>query len=424
VACRMTSRERVRTALDHREPDRVPVDIGGTKVTGIHVDEYVEIGAWLGWDVTPPRVYEQFQMLARVEEPLRQWLRSDVIELENVVETWGLANADWKPWRTNLGNPVLVPGGFDPRPDGQGNLRLYDAAGTSIAVMAPTSRYFDRDVPTAMSAGDIAFTDPGAWKRSIPLYTDGELRTLERRARLLFESTDYSVHGGFARGALGTNGLFAGHPIADWLCILVTERAYAGEILRATAERAVENAELYLQAVGPFIDTILVSGTDFGSQRGEQFNPDIFGELHLPNYRLINDAIHRRCAARTMFHSCGSIRNLIGHFIAAGVDILNPVQTNAANMEPDLLKREFGDRIIFWGGGIDTQTVLPRGTVEEVTEQVRERVRIFGRGGGFVFAPVHNIQHGVPPRNVEAMVRAVARFGGYPLERNVNEDRR
>jgi uroporphyrinogen decarboxylase len=115
VADRMTSRERVRAALDHREPDRVPVDIGGTKVTGIHVDEYVELGAYLDWDVAPPRLYEQFQMLARVEEPVRQWLGSDVIELENVVETWGIANTDWKPWRTNLGNPVLAPGGFEPR---------------------------------------------------------------------------------------------------------------------------------------------------------------------------------------------------------------------------------------------------------------------------------------------------------------------
>jgi len=412
----MSSRERVRAALDHREGDRVPVDIGGTKVTGIHVDEYVELGRYLGWDVEPPKVYEQFQMLARVEGPVRQWLRSDVIEIENPVETWGLANAGWKPWTTNLGTPVLVPGAFDPRTDERGYLHLHDAAGKSVAVMSPNGLYFDRDCPTAMSSGDVAHMDPEAWKKANPLYTDEELRTLERRGRFLFENTEYSVHGGFGRGALGTNGLFAGHTIADWLCILATERAYAGEILRATAERAVENLELYLQAVGPYIDTILVSGTDFGSQRREIFSPDLFRELHLPNYRLMNDAVHRHGRIRTMFHSCGSVRGFIQPFIEAGVDILNPVHTNAANMDPASLKREFGDRIVFWGGGIETQTVLPGGTTEEVEEQVRERMRTFGRGGGFVFAPVHNIQHGVPPRNLEAMVRAAERFGRYPLE--------
>jgi uroporphyrinogen decarboxylase len=413
----VTSRERVRTALDHREPDRVPIDVGGTTVTGIHVDEYVEIGKHLGWDLGPPKVYEQFQMLARIDGLMMQWLRADVVQLENVVETWNLANADWKAWTTSLGNPVLVPGRFDPRRDDQGNLRLVDAAGKSIAVMAPTGLYFDRDCPTAMSTADTVHMAPETWKKANPLYTDEELRALERRGRFLFENTEYSVHGGFGKGGLGTNGLFAGHTITDWLCILVTERAYAREILQATAERAVENLELYLQAVGAYIDTILVSGTDFGSQRGELFNPEIFRELHLPSYRLINDAVHRHGAVKTMFHSCGSIGNLIGSFIEAGVDILNPVHTNSLNMEPQRLKQAFGGRIVFWGGGIETQTVLPNGSVEEVAAQVRERMLIFGRGGGFVFAPVHNIQYGVPPRNVEAMVWAAVRYGRYPLER-------
>lgn len=188
---------------------------------------------------------------------------------------------------------------------------------------------------------------------------------------------------------------------------------YASSILRATAERIIENMELYLQAVGKYIDTILISGTDFGAQHGEIFNPQTVKELHCPNYKLINDYVHKHSDVKTMFHSCGSIFNIIDGFIEAGVDILNPIHTNAYHMDPAELKHRFGDRIVFWGGGIETQTVLPHGSREEVVEQVTERLRIFGKGGGFVFSPVHNIQYGVPPRNVEAMIETVVNFREY-----------
>lgn len=404
---KMTSRERVRRAINHEEADRVPIDIGGTKVTGIHVDEYIQIGKYLGLDIQPPKVYEQFQMLVRVDELMMKWLHADVIQVENVTETWGLENKDWKIWTTNPGNDVLMPGSFNPVKDEKGYNRLYDVNGKSIALMAPGGLYFDRDCPTKMSSGKFDLLDPVIWKNSIPLYAEEELRTLEKRAKFLSEYTDYSVHGGFLKGGLGTNGIFAGQTIGDWMCILISEPDYAYSILQATAERAVQNLELYLQAVGEYIDTILISGTDFGAQNGEIFDPDVVRDLHCPNYKLINDYVHKHSQVKTMLHSCGSIYNIIEYFINAGVDILNPVQTNTFNMEPDKLKQKFGDRIVFWGGGAETQTVLPFGTREEVVEQVNERVRIFGKGGGFVFTPVHNIQYGVPPQNIEAMIETV-----------------
>jgi len=214
---------------------------------------------------------------------------------------------------------------------------------------------------------------------------------------------------------LGSNGIFAGHTIVDWLCLLISDKEYAFSILQVTAERAVENLKLYLQAVGDYLDTIFISGTDFGTQKGELFNPDIFRELYVPNMKLINDYVHKHSKAKTMYHSCGSNFNLIEYFIEAGVDILNPVQTAAANMDPVVLKKKFGDRIVFWGGGIDTQTVLPYGTVENVRDQVKERILALATGGGFVFTQVHNIQHGVPPQNIVAMADAVLEFGKYPL---------
>ncbi len=408
----MTSRERVRRAIDHREPDRVPIDVGGSKNTGIHADAYADLARFLGLDLGPPVVYEQFLMLARMDEQVRCRLYGDVVELENPCESWGLENRDWKPWRTGRNNIVLMPGQFNPISGGDGYAYLDDSHGKHVAYMPENGLYFERYCSTELSSG-IERMDPETWRVSIPLYTDEQLRTLETEARRLHSETDYSIHGGFGKGSLGTNGIFAGHTISDWLCLLVTEEDYCYSILQATAERAVENLNLYLQAVGDMIDTILISGTDFGTQTQELFNPEIFRRLFVPTYRRINDFAHSHCHARTMFHSCGSIRNLIGYFIEAGVDILNPVQTGAANMNPSDLKKEFGDRIVFWGGGVDTQSTLPFGTEDQVREQVRERIAAFAPGGGYVFAATHDIQHGVPPRNIVAAMDAAREYGDY-----------
>ncbi|MCL5098549.1 MAG: hypothetical protein M1608_13670 [Candidatus Omnitrophica bacterium] len=411
----MTSRERVWKAINFQEPDRVPIDIGGTKVTGICIDAYVDLLRRLGIDCGIPTVYEQFGMVARVDEPVRHRLHCDVIELENPSEAWGLENKDWKPWKTGLGNPVLMPGDFSPVTDERGYIYIKDSKGMPLAYMPPNGLYFERACVTLMSE-KVVRMDPEAWQNSIPLYTDEHLGKLQDNARLLHETTQYSIHGGFLKGMLGSNGIFAGHTITDWLCLLLTDKQYALAILRATAERAVQNLELYLQAVGDYIDTIFISGTDFGTQKGELFNPEIFSELYVSNMKLMNDYVHKHSRAKTFYHSCGSNFNLIEYFIEAGVDIFNPVQATAARMDPLELKQRFGNRIVFWGGGIDTQTVLPNGTIDEVRNQARERIRAFARGGGFVFSQVHNIQYGVPPANILGMADAVLEYGKYPIQ--------
>jgi len=283
----MTSRERVWKAINFEEPDRVPIDIGSTKVTGICIDAYVDLVDYLGFDLGLPIVYEPFGMLARVEEPVRCRLHSDVIELENPSEAWGLENKNWKHWKTGTGNDVLMPGNFSPVSDERGYIYIKDSKGIPLAYMPPGGLYFERACVTTMSE-KIVKMDPEVWKKSIPLYRDEHLRELEENAHQLRE-TEYSIHGGFLKGALGSNGIFAGHTITDWLCILITDKDYAFSILQATAERAVENLKIYLQAVGDCIDTIFISGTDFGTQKGELFNPDIFQELYVPNMKLMND---------------------------------------------------------------------------------------------------------------------------------------
>jgi len=401
----MSSRERVRLAINFQQPDRVPIDIGGTKVSGICIDEYVELAKYLDLDLGLPTVYEPFGMIARLDEPVRQRLHVDVIELENPSEAWGLENRDWKPWVTGKGNKVLMPGNFEPFIDENGFINILDANGKILAYMPKGGLYFERACVTTMS-DDIVKMDPEKWKQSIPLYTDEHLSIIQKNARNLYENTDYSVHGGFLRGGLGSNGIFAGHTITDWLCMLVSERDYAFSILQATAQRNIENLKLYLQAVGDYIDTIFISGTDFGTQHGPLFSPDIFKDLYVPNMKLMNDFVHKNSKAKTMYHSCGAVSEIIEYFIEAGADILNPIQTSASNMDPSDLKKKFGGRIVFWGGGVDTQKTLPFGTVEDVKDEVRERINTFAPGGGFVFAAIHDIQLGVPPENIVAMTDA------------------
>jgi uroporphyrinogen decarboxylase len=409
----MTSRERVRKVLSHEIPDRVPIAIGGNLTSGICVDAYADLVRHLGLKLPePPKVYDLFQMLARVDEPVRRALHIDVIELENPKQRWGFWNNAWKPWKTFPGNTVSVPVGFNPVIDAKGYVCIHDDSGRSIAHMPPGGYYFERTEPTAMSE-QIVKMDPRKWESSLALYTDEELRAIEAEGRRLHEETDYAVCGGCGRIALSDFGLFAGHTFSDWMVILMTEPAYAAEIMAASARRAYRNVELFLEAAGKYLDFIYVSGFDFGTQDREMFDPEIFRQLYLPHYRKICAMIHARYGLKTAIHSCGSNRGFLDLFIEAGLDVFNPVQTSAARMDPAELKKEFGDRLVFWGGGVDTQKVLPFGTPAEVRAQVRQRIETFGKGGGFLFCPIHNIQYKVPPANIMAMIEAVLEFGTY-----------
>lgn len=280
--------------------------------------------------------------------------------------------------------------------------------------MAAAGGYFERlPNPPVDFTTDFVFAGIEKFRKSIPIYSDEELKILEKRAKLMYETTDYSIHGGALKGKLGTTGVFAGHYFTEWLCILAAEPEYAGELLEAAADAAVENISLYLQAVGKYIDTILISTTDFGTQTGELFSPEIFHDLYMPNYKKMCEYVHKNSDVKTMFHSCGSIRNIIPYFIEAGCDILNPIQANSYRMDPGELKKEFGDQLVFWGAGVDSQTVYPSGDAQMVRNQVKERLEILMPGGGCVFSPIHNTQYDVPVENIEAFVQTVLTYGKY-----------
>jgi uroporphyrinogen-III decarboxylase len=199
---------------------------------------------------------------------------------------------------------------------------------------------------------------------------------------------------------------------SEWLMMLLSEKETCHELMGRSVEATIRCLELVNQAAGDYCFAWGIAADDSGTQRGEFINPELWAEMIKPHYARLCDWIHRRTKMKTFFHCCGSIYHLIPHLIEAGVDILNPVQTSAANMDPRRLKEEFEGRIVFWGGGCDTQSVLPGSTPEQVREHVRERLEVFAPGGGFVFNQVHNVQANVPPENVAAMLDAAYEFGG------------
>lgn len=421
----MTSRERVRTALEHREPDRVPIDVGGSLTSGIMVTTYVKLRERLGINGGPPRVIDVLQMLAEVEQPVMEAVGADVTPLLPPTVFFGIKNENWKPWTTFDGTEVLVPGQFNYRVDEDGDLLISPGGDTSRAPsgrMPKDGYYFDL-IPR-QEPFDWDELDPDDFAEQFQLYDQDTLEHLRRRSEELYKGTDYAVLGNFNGASLGDMVVVLAHELespkgirnySDFLMAHVERPDYLKGIYARQTEVAIENLKLYREAVGDRIDVISISGTDFGSQRGELISPDLFRDIYLPFYSRINAWVHENTGWKTFLHCCGSIYHLIPSFIEAGVDVLNPVQTSAANMDPDRLKREFGERIVFWGGGIETQSTLPFGTSEQVRAEVAERMRIFGAKGGYVFNTIHNIQAKTPVANLVAMFEAAKEYGQYPI---------
>ena len=227
-----------------------------------------------------------------------------------------------------------------------------------------------------------------------------------------------ATFGGTALGDIAlVPGPFMKHPkgirdVTEWYISTLTRQDYIHKIYERQTEIALANLEKLHKAVGGLVDAVFVCGTDFGGQSSLICSPEIFRELYLPYYKQINGWIHSHTAWKTFKHSCGAVEPLLEYFIGAGFDILNPVQCSAAGMEAEGLKSRYGSRLTFWGGGVDTQKVLPFGTPLEVREQVLRRCEIFSGEGGFVFNTIHNVQAKTPVENLAALFAALKEFNG------------
>ena len=415
----MNSRERLAATLNHQEPDRVCVDFGATPVTGMHVSAVSRLRREvLGDPDYRVKVIEPYQMLGEIDDELREALGLDVIGCQPRKTLFATVNTDWKPLTLFDGTEVLVSGDFNITVDEKsGDWLIYPEGDTSAPPSGrmPKGGYFF-DTIIRQEPLDDQRLDPADNLEEFGPLGEEDLAYYRQAAAWLDEHSDCGtvliIPGtGFGDIAL-VPAPFLKHPkgirdVEEWYISTVTRRDYVYTVFEKQCEIGLKNIETLIELLGDRVQVAFVTGTDFGTQRGPFISCETYRDLYLPFHKRVNALIHAKSNWKTFIHSCGSVFDLIPDFIEAGFDILNPVQCSAAKMDPKTLKREFGQEVVFWGGGVDTQKTMAFGTPEEVYREVRERIDIFAPGGGFVFNSIHNIQGNTPTENILAMFRAI-----------------
>jgi len=380
----MISRERVEMALNHQEADRVPIDLGGTAMSSMHIETYKKVLDYFGIEERIEFV-DQFQRSVRISKEVNDKFHGD---------TW-LVCPKWKPWKEICKDHFIDEWG----------IKYYDS---------PDSLYWHMEEhplagATVETLEDYAWPDPNDPQR---------MEGLEKEVKRVYEDTDYAiVFGGFGfKGDLFDMPCrLRGH--MNFYMDLLTNKDFINALLGKFVKYWSALAEATLKPIGKYISAVSFND-DVGSQSGPLIAPATYRELIKPRQKEFYAKV-KECApkAKLVLHSCGSVYQFIPDFIEIGIDALNPIQLTAKDMsDTDRLKREFGDRLTFWGGGCDTQRILPKGSKSEIREEVKRRIKDLAPGGGFVFTPVHNIQPDVSPENICTLYDAAYEFGKYPLQ--------
>jgi Uroporphyrinogen decarboxylase (URO-D) len=416
----MNSRQRVLAALGHREPDRIPIDFGSTPVSGVHVSCVAALRDHFGLENRLVKVWEPYQMLGDIEEDLAQAMGIDVCGLPARKTMFGFPNENWRAWRFD-GMEVLVSEHFKTTVNEKGDTFIYPEGDTSAPPSGhmPSGGYFF-DAIVRQPPFDEEELNPEDNLEEFGPVTEEDLAYFDRAARDA-EASGRAVIANFGGTAFGDIALvpapFLKYPkgirdISEWYMSTASRRHYVHRIFSRQAEIAIANLARIAPVVGDHVDAVFLCGTDFGTQTSSFCSVKTFRELWFPYYKAVNDWIHANTRWKVFKHSCGSVERFYESFIEAGFNILNPVQCSAAGMDPQHLKSKYGDRLTFWGGGVDTQKTLPFGTPAQVREEVLRRCEIFAPGGGFVFNTIHNVQARTPVENIVAMLDAVREFSG------------
>jgi uroporphyrinogen decarboxylase len=401
---KMTSRERVLAALNHREPDRVPIDFSGHRSSGIAAMAYLKLRKFLGLPPKLVRVYDIVQQLAIVDEDVLDRFGVDTIELGR---GFALDDEAWSPWTLPDGTPCFVPS-WTPLERDNGRWIIRSKIGKVLAHMPEGVLYFEQTYYPFLDGDDLQAIS-GALEESMwtsvaspPGPIDNQ--SLSEGAKRLREKTDRAIIGLFG-GNLFEIGQFL-YRNDKFMMMLAAEPQHAHRFLDKLVEIHLANLEQFLEAVGKYIDIILF-GDDLGMQTGPLMSPQMYREFFKPRHKLLWNRAKQLADLKVMLHCCGGVRELLPDLIGAGLDAINPVQISCSGMDAGRLKADFGADITFWGGGCDTRDILPTGTPQQVAENVKEQVRILSPGGGFVFQQVHNILANIPPANIAAMFDAV-----------------
>lgn len=381
----MNSRERVITALQHQKPDRVPIDLGATVVSSIAISTYGALRRHLGLADKPLRVLEFVQQIAIVDEDVLDRFGVDVIPV--------------------FANPSSTPAMVLKESDGTMSFR--DDFG-AVLRRPPGCHYYDwqefpLSEPSIDALAEMPWPDP-----SDPARYAG----LKEAVQALRVRTDRALFGMAPCGHDLFNQLFRVRGMENGLMDLLVERDFAEAFLDRLCETLCTAQRRFLTEVGPWLD-VHFAADDLAGQNGPLIGPDLYRQLIKPRQARILATIREHTSAKIFYHTCGAVTPFLDDLIEIGVDIINPVQVSAAGMDTAELKKRYGSRLGFWGGGCDTQRILPYGTPQEVRSEVRRRMQDLAPGGGFVFNPVHNIQPNVPPENVVAMFDAALEFGPY-----------
>lgn len=401
----MNSRERVMMALDHKETDRVPIDLGSSRSTGINAIAYQELKQHLGVK-TDTILFDVKQLLAEPDYEILKRVGSDVVILPRLCPSLGIPIDEYKQGELPQGGGAcMVAKGFNPSVLKDGSLGIYDHEEHLIAKRPTQGLYFDEVYSPLAGAEDESEIDC----LTLPEITDLEMDYLKTKAKKIYETTDFAISGAtsfslFERG-------FKDWGYENFLMNLYSEPELIEYYLDKLTDAYIIMMERYLDAVGDYVQ-IVQNNDDFGSQKAMLISPDLYRRLFKPRHARITAAIRKKKKdIHISMHCCGSIYPIIGDIIESGFDILNPIQMECDNMDPAQIKKEFGDRLTIWGGACSTQTTLTNGSIDDIVREAKDMIKIYAPGGGFVFSQIHNIQAGISPEKILALFDTALKYG-------------
>ncbi len=378
---RVSHRERVLKALNHKETDRVPLDVGSSAATGINLHAYENLKKHLGLDIKT-KVLSDRSQLARIDEHVLRLFDVDT----RIITSPSMEDKQSPTTTTN--------DGLESYTDEWGVVRTKPAGG----------HYYVSEVPFEGSHVSVMELKKHKW----PDPTDpNKIKGLKEEAQRLREQTDYALVLSLPGRLISLGQSLRG--FGPWLEDLVINQEFACYLLDIGLEIQMELCKRILEAAGNCVDVVYF-GDDYGMQTGPILSPDLYRKIFKPRQEKLCSLIKTKTDAKILYHSCGSVYRLIGDFIDAGIDALNPIQVSAEDMDTKKLKREFGNKIAFWGG-VDSHRTLPFGTRDDVRKEVKRRIEDLGPGGGYVIAAVHNIQADVPPENIVALFETGKEYG-------------